>query len=162
MSLLSFHLAHSPPYITPGFTPVHQWERDASNRNTCNYPRACLLKMIGQCAPRSNVLATAHAGSAATTACTLPLFVNRSSGHLPPGIPVPDKPHVRCSLGTYGSTETNSDVHSVSKVSNFCTGLGLFLKLCVAVPALDAALSVPSPPLIPLAITSKFLLGSLK
>ena len=38
MSLLSFYLAHSPPYIAAGLTPVHQWKRDASDRNTCNYP----------------------------------------------------------------------------------------------------------------------------
>lgn len=38
MSFLSFYLAHSAPYTAPGLTPVHQWERDACDRNTCNYP----------------------------------------------------------------------------------------------------------------------------
>lgn len=71
MSLLSSHLAHSPPYITPGFTPVHQWERDASNRNTCNYPPTLLsLESDWTARCRSDVLATAHAGSA--TAATAP------------------------------------------------------------------------------------------
>lgn len=64
MSLLSFYLAHSPPYIAAGLTPVHQWKRDASDRNTCNYPPTLLcLEGDWMAGPFSDTLATTHARS---------------------------------------------------------------------------------------------------
>lgn len=34
----SFRLTHSALCMAAGLAPVHQWECDASDRSTCNYP----------------------------------------------------------------------------------------------------------------------------
>lgn len=126
MSLLSSHLAHSPPYITPGFTPVHQWERDASNRNTCNYPPTRLsLESDWPARSRSDVLATAHAGSATAAMAPSHPPTPRQTLQQPPPTWESCTHAVRRRNTEFRNACAGGDARPASQVSDSCRGLGL-------------------------------------
>lgn len=139
MSLLSFSLAHSLPEVAAGLTPVHQWKRDASDKNTCNYPPT-LLSLGGDwtAGPFPTRKGTAHGQTCQSpakpsiTADTVPSTCSQTLQQAPPTWdPTWAASPVKCGLGELdgrstpaslyaqtGTAQPDSDAHPVTKVSN--------------------------------------------
>lgn len=136
MSPLSFYLAHLLPEVAAGLTPVHQWKRDASDKNTCNYPPT-LLSLGGDwtAGPFPTRKGTAHGQTCQSpakpsiTADTVPSTCSRTLRQAPPTWdPTRAASPVKCGLGELdgrstpaslyaqtGTAQPDSDAHSQSQ-----------------------------------------------